>query len=283
MSGPCSRCGQTISIPPLSHVDESGAPAAAAQRPKRSTTMILLIVAGVVVFGICGVGILVALLLPAVQSAREATRRMQCSTNLRQIGVALQEYHAQYGSFPPAYFADENGKPVHSWRVLILPFLDEDDLFEQYDFDEPWDGPNNSALAAMMPMVYGCPSDADSFGGITSYVAVTGPDTVFPGAKPVKLQQITDRKSQTIMLIEARDEQINWLEPRDLPLEDVNKWADAGTPFGQQPVISSLHPGGANVLYADGGVHFLYEYQDPEMLKAMLTIDGGEDVSNLQL
>ncbi len=280
MSGPCSRCGQTISIPPLSHVDESGAPAAAARRPNRSIPVILLIVAGVVVFGICGVGILVALFVPFWQSGREAARRMQCSNNLRQIGVALHEYHAQYGSFPPAYIADENGKPMHSWRVLILPFLDEELLYEQYDFDEPWDGPNNSVLAAMMPMVYGCPSDADSFGGITSYVAVTGPGTAFPGAEPVNLQQITDRKSQTIMLIEARDEQIDWLEPRDLPLEDVYKWAD--TPFDQQPVISSLHPGGANVLYADGSIHFMDEYQDPETFKGMLTIDGGENLGNLQ-
>jgi prepilin-type processing-associated H-X9-DG protein len=240
--------------------------------------LVLLIVAGVVVFGLCAAGILAAILLPAVQSAREAARRMQCSNNLKQVGIAMQSYHAAYGSFPPAYIADANGQPMHSWRVLVLPFLGEDDLFEQYNFDEPWNGPNNSALATMMPQVYGCPSDPDASASVTSYVAVVGPGTLFPGAEPVSIQEIADGASNTIMLIETRDQQINWLEPRDMPLEDISQRAD--DPLGRQPVISSLHPGGANVLYADGSVRFMDEFQSPETIKGMLTIDGGEDTSD---
>ena len=94
------------------------------------------------------------LLLPAVQSAREAAFCVVCSNNLKQIAMALHMYNEQYGSFPPAYIADENGNPKHGWRVLILPFLDEQALYDKYDFDEPWNGPNNSKLADSMPPVY---------------------------------------------------------------------------------------------------------------------------------
>src|SRR6476469_182788 len=84
------------------------------------------------------IGVLVALLLPAVQAAREAARRMQCSNHLKQIGLALQNYHDTFGSLPPAYLADSQGKPIHSWRVLILPFLENTTLYDRYSFDEPW-------------------------------------------------------------------------------------------------------------------------------------------------
>ncbi|MEZ6114117.1 MAG: DUF1559 domain-containing protein [Pirellulaceae bacterium] len=83
------------------------------------------------------------MLLPAVQTAREAARRSQCSSNLKQIELALHNYHDTFKSFPPAYIADANGRPMHSWRVLILPFMEQRELYDQCRFDEPWDGPNN--------------------------------------------------------------------------------------------------------------------------------------------
>ena len=100
------------------------------------------------------------LLLPAVQTAREAARRMQCMNNLRQISLAVLNYEADYKCLPPACIPDKNGKPMHSWRVLILPYLERRDLYEQYKFDEPWNGPNNSKLLASRPRLYICPSDA---------------------------------------------------------------------------------------------------------------------------
>src|SRR5678816_1789236 len=102
------------------------------------------------------IAVLIALLLPAVQSAREAARRSQCKNNLQQIGLALHNYHELCGSFPPAYFTDESGRPIHSWRVMILPQLDEMGLYSRYRWDEPWDGPNNSKLLSEMPAVYRC-------------------------------------------------------------------------------------------------------------------------------
>ena len=120
--------------------------------PRPGFTLIELLVV------IAIIAILVALLLPAVQQAREAARRTQCKNNLKQIGIALHSYHDVYKTFPPAYIPDEDGKPMHSWRVLILPFIEQQALYEQYDFNEPWDGPNNSQLANVVISVYQCPS-----------------------------------------------------------------------------------------------------------------------------
>src|SRR5262245_60656054 len=90
---------------------------------------------------------LACLLLPAVQSPGGGGRRATCANNLRNISLALCQYHDIHGTFPPAYITDEDGRPMHSWRVLLLPYLDQHSVYRQYRFDEPWDGPNNSALA----------------------------------------------------------------------------------------------------------------------------------------
>src|SRR6476620_4852071 len=96
---------------------------------------------------------------PAVDmGSREAARRMQCSNNLHNIAIALQNYHDDHGSFPPAYIAAADGKPMHSWRVLLLPYLDREDLYAKYRFDEPWDGPNNSQLHGQALKVFLCSS-----------------------------------------------------------------------------------------------------------------------------
>jgi hypothetical protein len=110
---------------------------------------------------------LIALLLPAVQQAREAARRTQCKNNMKAIALAMHNYHDTYGSFPPAYIPDENGKPMHSWRVLILPMLDQQFLYSQYDFDQPWDSPANRSVMDRMPAIYGCPSSPDAKGNTT--------------------------------------------------------------------------------------------------------------------
>lgn len=232
--------------------------------------------------GVLGVGLITCgCLLPAFEAPRTPAKRSICSNNLRQIGIALQNYHDTYGSFPPAYIADTNGKPMHSWRVLILPFLEQENLYKQYRFDEPWDGPNNSLLAKMYPEMphYRCPSDPDTDppSGTTSYLAVVGPETVWPGAKAVSLAKIKDGSSNTLLVVESHNTGIHWMEPRDLHTTQM--------PLSICPTqgqgICSLHgpkPELAQVVLADGSVRALTDDTPPATVRALLTIAGGEEV-----
>lgn len=124
--------------------------------PARAFTLVELLVV------IAIIGILVSLLLPAVQAAREAARRMQCQNNVKQMGLALHNYHGVHNSLPPAW-ADWNGvyaSPVRSAQanVAILPYLEQANVAERYDYNVPWDHENNEDVAALMPAVYACPS-----------------------------------------------------------------------------------------------------------------------------
>lgn len=227
--------------------------------------------------------ILVCLLLPA-QHPPITGRRASCLNRLRQLGVALQHYHSTHGCFPPACIADKDGKPMHSWRVLILPFIEGVSLYEQYDFTEAWDGPNNRKLAARMPWIYSCPSSPlQPTSAITSYVAVVGPQSAWPGAEPTGLDNIPDGRANTVMLVEIANSDINWMEPRDIPFAQACRGINPATGQG----ISNVHfwsdrsnrtVPGVFFGFADGSVRSLSEDIPPEMLKALLTKDGGEPV-----
>ncbi len=216
-TGSCSHCGQTISIPgtPI-------APPPDAVKSSGTAWPVIAIVAVVGVVGMCLiVPVLIALILPALQIGREAARKTQCANNLKEIGLAMHTYHEVYGSFPPAYIADENGQPMHSWRVLILPYMDEEALYEQYDFDERWDGPNNSRLAGLMPDAYRCPSGYKD-PPYTDYVVITGPGTVFDDADGTQLGEITDDPSNTILVVESSESDVHWMEPVDLNVDEMS-------------------------------------------------------------
>lgn len=273
-TGPCRACGAPVTIPGDPTGPFATAPPAARGSSSASVWIIALVCAGGMFF-VCG-GILIALLLPAVQAAREAARRAQCTNNLKQIGLALQNYHDVHRSFPPAYVADENGRPLHSWRVLILPYLEQQPLYDRYNFNEPWDGPNNSQLAALMPNVYRCPSDAA--GGpvstTTAYAAVTGPGTLFDADISSSITDITDGMTNTIAVVEAANAGIPWLEPRDL---DMNRMSF--TINGSPTDISSHHPQGATVVFTDGHTSFLLDTIGAQLLRAIMTKAGGEPIN----
>ncbi len=211
--------------------------------------------------------ILVALLLPAVQAAREAARRAQCVNNLKQIGLAMHNYASQYNTFPPAYTVDDNGKPLLSWRVLILPYLDEQTLYQQFHLDEPWDSPHNSALLHAMPKVYECPSHPHAIHNASDYQVVVGSKTIFPGPKPVALADITDGTSLTLLVGEVKSS-IPWSAPQDSPDTAV------ATNYG----FGSFHPGGFNILLADGSVRF-FKTPSAGILPSLLSKAGGEVIS----
>jgi hypothetical protein len=128
-----------------------------------------------------------------------------CRNRLAQIGIALQTYHDAHHCFPPAYFADQDGKPTHSWRILLLPYFEEVELnrmYEQYRFDEPWNGPNNRKLYDKVPSVYRCLSDGGNESE-TSYLAIVGPDTMWRGAQAIAIPEMSDGTSKTIAIVEC--------------------------------------------------------------------------------
>jgi len=210
---------------------------------------------------------------------RKAAQRSQCSGHLKQISLALLNYHDVYKSFPPAFIADQTGKPMHSWRVLILPFMEQKPLYDQYRFDEPWDGPNNRRLHAAALNMFECPAESKHGTGHTSYVAVVGPGTAWPGAKSIDLADIKDGTSNTILVVEVKNSGIHWMEPRDLDASQMPMTINA-KPLGSSATldISSGHKGVAQVAFADGSVRAIPEDTPPATLRAMLTITGGEKV-----
>lgn len=261
-SGPCRNCGTTISVPP-SNPFGSDAVSNSPRATSNSAPWVLIIV-GILACGlVCG-GILLALLLPAVQAAREAARRANCINSIKQIELAILNYEDANGSLPPAYTVDENGTPLHSWRVLILPYLGEDALYRQINLEEPWDSPENLAITqSYIPPIYRCPSTAGT-GTHTSYLGVGGPNGIFYGSEPRTMQNITDGLSRTISVVETDRTDVHWARPVD--------W-DASQP------LSGNHPNGANVGFADGHVNFISNSIDPATLEAMTTINGGETVA----
>ena len=164
---------------------------------------------------------LVFLFWRAVVDTSATARLDQSRQKLKRIGLALHEYHDKYEQFPPAYVLGPDGKPWHSWRVLVLPFLNENSLYERYRFDEPWDGPNNRQLHALRPDVFGSPLQNSYDGRVTTYQAVVSRRSMWPAHFSVPLSDVLDGTSSTIFLVENDQSEAIWMEPRELTERDV--------------------------------------------------------------
>lgn len=225
----------------------------------------------------------------AAHGHREGYRLGSCRNNLRTIGLALHNYHAQHGRFPPAYVADAAGRPMHSWRVLILPYLQESDaknICEQYRFDEPWNSPHNQKLAAQVPFALRCVTTSVAEPGAplaTHYVAVTGPGTAWPGPTGACVKDMVDGTDKTIHLVEIAGSDIHWMEPRDVTLEEalVGDKGACAVPSSHHYVertyfFMNTYPLTGHVLMADGSCLCLRKRPSREDLAASLSIAGGE-------
>jgi len=211
----------------------------------------------------------------AVAAARLTAKRASSSCRLKQLGLAMQNYLDTFHYFPPAVVTDADGEPMHSWRIVLLPYFEDIDskaLAARYHWDEPWNGPHNRELMQSAPKVYQCPTN-ETDPGVANFLAVTGPDTIWPGATPVKLREIQDTTSKTILLVEVSDSNINWLEPRDLEFSKVSQSIRQVQP-GPLPYGDRIP-----VLMADGSTHGYQTNVDPKLWRAMLTRDGGEAVT----
>ena len=162
---------------------------------------------------------------------------------------------------------------MHSWRVLLLPYLGQQALYEAYNFAEPWDSPNNRKLADRVGRIFlrsGLESDQ---AGTTSFVAVVGPETAWPGATSRSYKDLGDGSHETLTVVEVPDRQFRWMEPRDLQFDQMSFRINDRSGRG---LGSRL--GGARVVFADGMVRTLPDDFAPNTLRAMLTANGGEAI-----
>jgi prepilin-type processing-associated H-X9-DG protein len=238
------------------------------QRKASALTLVeLLVIIAIIV-------VVVAMLLPNVRTGREAARRNQCTNNLRQIATALQNYEKVNGALPPAYTTDADGKPLHSWRTLILPFLEEQTLYESIDLAKPWDDPANAKALNTIVSAYQCPS-AGIEDSRTTYLAVVTPTSCFRAAEPRSLSEIDDRASETMMVIEVDAEHaVPWMSPADA---DEDLVLGLGGPKSKTP-----HPDGMHAAFVDGHVQFLNFEVPADVRRAMISIAGNEGMDGAE-
>jgi len=211
-----------------------------------------------------------ALMLPAIQSAREASRGVVALNCSKNIVLAMQNNHAAKGSFPPRAIFSKDGKPLLSWRVAILPYLEEQALYERFHLDEPWDSEHNRQLIETMPQVYSHPGSPELTKQFkTRYLVPQGEATLFNGEKVASFQSITDGTSNTILTVVAAPERaVIWTRPDDLVVDPKNPIAGlSGDP--SKKIIVGL---------ADGAVRSLPESIDPEVLRRLFNPRDGQPV-----
>ncbi len=213
------------------------------------------------------VAVATAVFVDRVQKVRDAASASKCNGNFTGISVVMRDYHERHGHLPPAFVPGKDGKPAHSWRVLLLEQIDTP-TFEAYRFDEPWDGPNNRKLEDKMPSWYACPADP---GGKekwqTNYFVVVGSDTLFPGSTTVRLDDIKHPRAETILIVEAVGQGVHWMEPKDLSFEAMS--FERNDP--NKPSISSHHRRKPGVYTVDGSMLWLHDI-GPDRLREMLLI-----------
>jgi type II secretory pathway pseudopilin PulG len=244
------------------------------------------------------IGVLVAMLLPAVQAARESGRQAQCKSNLRQIGIALTAYETHWGYFPQGCVEfrlkpkDKHLKEL-AWSAYLLPYLEQENLVAQLDLTKAYDDPVNAAAAGQLLSVYLCPSTPHakwhiSGRAVCDYGGIYGERITAPGrdaltregvmlyTRPIKIRHITDGLSHTLIVAEdSRFSDAQWIHGRNL--------FDQAFAINQAPAFEndmrSEHPGGAQGLLCDGSVHFFTEGMDLEVLAGLCTRAGHEVVT----
>jgi RNA polymerase sigma factor (sigma-70 family) len=190
----------------------------------------------------------------------------QSQDNLKQLGIAMHSYHDDLRAFPPAAVIDKNKTPLLSWRVLLLPYIDEQDLFREFKLDEAWDSAHNKKLLAKMPKIY-APVTGKHEPGTTFYQVFVGPGAVFEGMRGIRLTDILDGTSNTILLIEG-GEAVPWTKPADLPYD----------PKKALPKLGGLFKDRIHAAFADGSVQTLRPDFNEQQMRNIIGRNDGQVV-----
>ncbi len=196
--------------------------------------------------------------------AKQSAERAISVNNLKQLALAVHNYAAVHGHLPPPAVYGKDGKALLSWRVLLLPYLEQQDLFKQFKMDEPWDGPHNKRLLRKMPKVFEAKSNPKA-PHATHYLAFTGKDTLFEGPKGITFAQVVDGTSNTLLFVEA-GKAVAWTKPDDLPYE----------PGKALPKLGGLWQGGFYAAVCDGSVRFIRSDFDADLFRSAVTRNDGQ-------
>ena len=270
-SGQCVTCGHDIQLPDFG--TETSAKVGSPKNPR----ILFLGVLGGILFLLLG-SFLVAIFrfggdtITQINTSRDQTASIR---NLEKIAAALNAYANDHGTYPPPVVRDANGKPLHSWRVLILPYLDENDLYDRYNLDLPFDHPENLPVAYEVPAAYRHPNAMQN--GLFSesaYYLITGPETLFPPEGPLRPDQVTDGAAKTILVVEGNPDTLIdiWTEPIDL---DVTKMQGRiNGPTADDP--GKLMDSGAAIVTVDERGHFLPNSTPATTFQSLVSPAGGE-------
>lgn len=279
--GPCATCGRMITLPskasqagkgPLPSPPEPNAGKTAQRETigRRKQIWVSVAVASVL-FGILAASMI--FLQPGFESIQRQRKLVGCRNNAQKIALALQSYCDRHGTYPPPVVQDATGKPLYSWRVLLLPFLGHSDLAKEFNYAEPWDSIQNMSLVRRMPSVFASPASPDAQGmGDTNYMLLTGNGTLFPATGPLSRQDVTDPAGETLLVVEVRNSGLSWSQPGDL---DVAKMKYQINATGKD-AVGGNHQGGAVVATVDGKSAILPERLAGSTFRALITPAGGE-------
>lgn len=232
--------------------------------PHRSEQSVTLAVESEV--GLLSMSLVAGSMAPAIPSIRIEPTRMKSSNNMKQIMLAFHNYHSSYRELPVSAITDGNGKPLLSWRVAILPFIEQQPLYNQFHLDEPWDSEHNLPLSKQLPAVYRSPGKRLA-PGMTTYQASVGKAQAFKPLEATKFRDCLDGLSNTIFLLEVNDEAaVPWSKPADLEIDMDDPLAKLG----------AAQENGFHVGLGDGAVVFLTNQINPDLFKALLTRNGKE-------
>jgi hypothetical protein len=213
-------------------------------------------------------GAFVPLVMEAVQKQRGAAGRAQSANNLKQIGLAMHNYASTYNRMPPQAVFGKDGKPLLSWRVLILPFIEQNELYKEFHLDEAWDSEHNKKLLAKMPKVYLAPGQKET--DTTHYLGFHGKGAFFEGKAGLRFPaEFPDGTSNTLMIVEAA-KAVPWTKPEDLPYD----------PDKPLPKLGGLFPGGFNAGMCDGAVRFVSATVKPATLHLVIQRNDGQPIPN---